>query len=318
MKNLGLGLVAAVAMASIACGSSPSSENTLHVTGAVSAKTRSLDNARAMAFSSDGHVYSAFLTKTGKFKLDLPVGHVYRIAIANGTSSADLRIIGHVMNTTTNGDSPVIAVHEGGNLALGTLTPASAKTTSLHTACACSDTSGSGSDDKGGGDSYGDKGDDSGSDQGDDNKDDQGESDDGDGHGDYSCHQKDDDADKCCDDGADVPLKPSHAPGDKCAAGDDDEAPPQAKTKGCGSKDGDHDGKDDDGDGSGSGDTSGSGSDGSYGGGSDSSGAGDKPSSDGTSSSSSSSGGGAGSCTCSKECGSGSACVAGYCTPSVP
>jgi hypothetical protein len=280
-------VIAIVALGAIACGKGPDDGSTLHVTGRVDGRT--LDNASALAIGSDGHTYTAYIRSSGSFALDLPTGHVYRIVIANSTANGELRTVGHLVNPTSQGTSSVIAVHEGGTWNLGTLSTGGAG--SVHTACACGSGSGSG-----GSDDQGQNNDDQGE-----NNDDQGENDDDQG-GDYKCHQKDGDKDKSCDDGDDVELHASHAPGDKCAKHDDDDQDePKSGAKSCGSKDSDHDGKDDD-EGSGGG-GSGGGDDGEKGG----SGSG------GGSSCSSCSAPPPATCNCSKQCGAGMSCVASKC-----
>src|SRR6478672_426716 len=97
MKTLRLGVVAALATMAMACGKNPdSSSDTLHVTGKVDGRT--LDNASALAIGSNGKTYSAYVQRSGKFALDLPAGHVYRIVIANSTMSGQLRTVGHLTN----------------------------------------------------------------------------------------------------------------------------------------------------------------------------------------------------------------------------
>lgn len=304
MKTLfGFGAVMALAMTSLACGKSAEPPpSTLEVTGKVDTRLRTLDNASAVAISSDGRTYSAYIQKNGTFRLSLPVGHVYRVIFANSTMAGELRTIGHLINTTSSGKFDQIAVKEGGTMSLGTVRPVGTSPTSLKTACNCGSTgSGESSDsDKSGSDDHDDK--DSDHDGKDKDKD-----------GDFGTKDKDGDKDRLCEDSSDVELEAEHGPGDKCAKDDSDEEAPKASKKSCSSKDSDHDGKDDDDDDKGSG--GGGGKDDDEGGGSGA----------GEGSSSSSGGGGAdscstcapkppASCTCSKQCGAGSSCVASKCS----
>jgi hypothetical protein len=244
MKAFSLGALVTLVAMTMACGKNQddsSNSSSLHVTGSVDGRT--LDNASALAIGSDGKTYTAYIRQNGSFALDLPVGHVYRIVIANSTSTGQLRTIGHLVNVTSQGTADVIAVHEGGSLNLGQLRPTSTSTsaTALHPACAtCSGGMGGGDND----------------DQGE-NDDDQGENDDDQG-GDYKCHRDDGAKKKTCDDGDDVALGASHNPGDKCAKHDGDDQGENdddqgendddqgKKASACGMKDANHDGKDDD------------------------------------------------------------------------
>ncbi len=280
MKSLGFGSVLAFAMTVLACGKgTPDSSSTLKVTGSIDTNSRSLDNASALAIGSDGRTFSAYVQKTGRFTLELPVGHVYRIIIANSTMRGELRPIGHLVNTTSKGKADVIAVKDGGSLNLGTLRPVGSSSSTLHTKCDCAGSSSEGSK-SGGSDKSGDSKDEKESE---------------DGGDDYKCHEKDGDKDRVCQGEADVELEADHAPGDKCAKDDDDDDAPKPKAKSCSTK-GNKDGKDDDDKG---------GSSGGYGG--------DKAGGD-------EAGGGSatGSCSCSKQCSSGSSCVASKCTPDAP
>jgi hypothetical protein len=311
MKSTHLWLVGAIAaVGAMACGKSSDSpsasdSSTLHVTGTV--EGRQLDNASALAIGSDGHTYAAYVQQSGRFALDLPVGHVYRIVFANSTASGDLRTIGHLVNPTSQGSANVLAIHEAGTWNLGTVSLASA--TSVHPACAACSSGGVGSP--------------SGSAQGESaqGENDQGENHDGDDdddqndddQGDFKCRQADDDHDRSCDDGDDVELHASNAPGDKCGRhDDDDQGEPASGTRVCkhGGDDDDDDnaqgnnaqGENDQGD-----DDQGSNAQGENGQGGHAQGA---------------SGGSSGSCactappvtcSCSSQCGAGQACVASKC-----
>ena len=226
MKTLGLGSVLALSMAVLACGrGTPDTSSTLKVTGSIDTQRQALDNASAVAIGSDGRTFSAYVQKTGRFTLQLPVGHVYRIIIANSTMSGELRPIGHLVNTTSRGKADVISVKDGGSLNLGTLRPAGSSAGAVHTACDCTGGDKSGDSDKSGGDDNGDKDSEEGGD-------------------DYKSHEKDSDKDRVCKGDADVELEADHAPGDKCAKDADEEDAPKPKAKSC-SNDSGKDGKDD-------------------------------------------------------------------------
>src|SRR5262249_48969097 len=77
---------------------------TLRVTGAVAGLTN-LDNSKAVAFASDGTAISSYLDEFGRFRLDLPVGHAYRVLIANSTHDDHLVTIGHLVNQTSQGST---------------------------------------------------------------------------------------------------------------------------------------------------------------------------------------------------------------------
>ena len=311
MKNLfGLGTVMALSMAAVACGNSPEASTTpsssLEVTGTVDTQLRSLDNASAVAIGSDGRTFSAYVKKNGSFKLDLPVGHTYRILIANSTMAGQLRTVGHLVNKTSDGKADEIAVKTGGKMNLGALRPAGASANSLKTACNCDNDKGEPTDkDPGDWDDDNSKGEDSDVDSPKSPK----------GEDDYEPKPKDDDKDRICEDEADVELEAENGPGDKCKKGDDDKPAPKPTKKSCSTKDEDKDGKDD----GAQPDESGGGSsgksdpadgkdfpgdesedEGGYGGKDQgSSGGTSKPSSD--------------SCTCSLQCGKGSSCYASKC-----
>ncbi len=82
---------------------------------------------------------------TEAFRLDLPVGHVYRVLITNSTANGELRQIHHLVNQTSGGKTDEIAVKDGGTMKLGTLRPAAAAG-GVKPACDCDDPN-----DKGGG-----------------------------------------------------------------------------------------------------------------------------------------------------------------------
>jgi hypothetical protein len=319
MKTIGFGSALVLAMTALACGkpAPEASSSTLKVSGTVDRQSQALDNASAVAIGSDGRTFSAYLQRNGKFSLELPVGHVYRILITNSTMSGQLRPIGHLVNPTSRGKSHVIAVKNGGSLNLGTLRPAgSTSSSALHTACDCPGEDpggkGSGTGDKGSGTGTGDKGSGDKSSDGDygDEKggDDYGDGEKGSGEegDDFKCQQKDEDADRVCDSSSDVELEADHSPGDRCAKSEEDEDAPMPSGKACsGSDDSKNPGKGGDDQGS---DSKGS-DDGSGEKGGDASG-GEKGGDNGSCSVCAPT-----SCTCSAQCGSGSTCVASHCTP---
>ncbi len=315
--TIGFGSVLALAMTALACGKpAPEASSTLKVSGAIDTRSQSLDNASAVAIGSDGRTFSAYLQRNGRFTLELPVGHVYRILIANSTMSGQLRPIGHLVNPTSRGKADVIAVKKGGSLNLGTLRPAGASSNALKVACDCPGEKGDvppSDGDKGSGDDgYGDKDDGYG-----DGKTptsekdgDYGDKSGGDGD-DYKCQQKDEDKDRVCDSSSDVELEATNSPGDKCAMDDEDQEAPKPKGKACSTKDEDKDGKDDD-------SSKGPPSDDGYGDkgspsdeGSGDKGSGDKGGDDGSCSACAPPP--PSSCTCSAQCGKGASCVASKC-----
>jgi hypothetical protein len=314
MKTLfGFGTVMALAMAATACSKSADSAATLEVTGKVDTQLRTLDNASAIAIGSDGRTFSAYIQKNGSFRLSLPVGKVYRIIFANSTMNGELRTIGHLVNSTSNGKFDEIAVKDGGTMNLGVVRPVGTSTSALHTACNCGSTGsssgggGGGSDgEKSGGSDKGGGSDNGGSDKsgGSDGESSDSES----GGGDYETKDKDGDKDRLCEDSSDVELEAEHGPGDKCAKDSSSDSAPKPAKKSCSTKDDNHDGKDDDDGekGGGSGSEGGGGSGGDNAGSSGSSGSADSCSSCAPTPSS---------CKCSKQCGSGSSCVASKCTP---
>lgn len=253
-KLIGIGSVMALGMAAVACGETPaeSSSSTLEVTGTVDQRLRTLDNASAVAIGSDGRTYSAYLKANGAFRLSLPVGHTYRVLIANSTANGELRQIGHLVNQTSAGKEDEIAVKDGGRLNLGTLRPAGSTSTGVKTACDCDEPSGGG---KGGSadDDYGDKYPSKGgadekypsdekSPSDDDSKGGDSKSGDADGKSgggkgdvddDYASKPSDDAKDKICDDSADVELEPTNKPGDACAKGSSGKSAPMPVKKAC-------------------------------------------------------------------------------------
>lgn len=255
MKTLfGYGTVMALAMAAVACGKSSdeSKSSTLEVTGTVNTQLRTLDNASAVAIGSDGRTFSAYIEKNGRFKLALPVGHVYRVVIANSTMQGELRTVGHLVNPTSTGKADVIAVKEGGKLNLGKLTPAGAvPSNGLKTQCDCNGSSSSGSaksdDSKDAPDNWDDS-DENDKDESNGDSDKSGSSSEpADGEdSDYACHQKDQDKDRVCgEDSVDIELKAENSPGDKCAKEEADEEAPKVVKKSCKTKDDNKDGMDD-------------------------------------------------------------------------
>ncbi|MDB4933503.1 MAG: hypothetical protein JWP87_475 [Labilithrix sp.] len=232
MKTMfGLGTVIALALAAVACGKAAEpSSSTLEVTGKVDTQLRTLDNASALAIGSDGRTYSAYLQKNGAFRLELPVGNVYRIIFANSTMAGELRTIGHLVNSTSAGKFDEIAVKDGGTLYLGTVRPVGTSASSLKTACNCGSTGSGESSDSDKSDSEAD------------DDDDKSEGNDGD----FESKGKDGDEDRLCEDSSDVELEAENGPGDKCAKDSNDKDAPKPSKKSCSSKDDNHDGKDDD------------------------------------------------------------------------
>lgn len=306
MKALGFGTLIALAATLLACGNStPETSKNLTITGSVDTQTLALDNASAVAVGADGRTFSAYVKRSGKFTLDLPVGQVYRIIIANSTMLGELRPIGHMVNPTSRGTSALIAVKEGGTLALGTLRRAGTSSSGLHVTsknCNCN-ASGGGSDED-----NADEEDDENDSVSDDDVDETHESSGG-GKDDFKCKQKDDDKERICGSEADVELTPDNPPGDACAAAPDEEGP-EVRAVPCSSKDDNNDGKDDD-DSVGSSDAQG---------GDNAQGGDDSGSESATPDGSSCGGSGCEptppkSCVCTKQCGTGSSCIASKCTP---
>lgn len=253
-KLIGIGSVMALGMAAVACGETPaeSSSSTLEVTGTVDQRLRTLDNASAVAIGSDGRTYSAYLKSNGGFRLSLPVGHTYRVLIANSTANGELRQIGHLVNQTSAGKEDEIAVKAGGRLNLGTLRPAGSTSTGVKTACDCDEPAGGGkggsADEKYPSDKYPSK-DGANEKYPSDDEESSGDSKSGGGKGeaddDYESKPSDNAKDKICDDSADVELEPTNKPGDACAKGSSGKSAPKPVKKSCSTKDADKDGKDD-------------------------------------------------------------------------
>ncbi len=230
MKSTALALVAttAIAFTGIGCGGS-GGENTasdgsrMTLQGTVSASEVSLDNARAIALSADGHAYAAYLDSHGDFSLDVPIGHAYRVVVANSLASGRHAVVAHLAIRTSRGTSTWLGARTGGTIDLGVLSSAS-QGGKLVPACGCTGgdggttTGGGGGDGHGGGEHHDDG---NGGYQGGATG---GYTSSGDGHhaGDHSdddkCKQDDGEHSKVCSTRGsyEVELEPTHDPGDKC------------------------------------------------------------------------------------------------------
>jgi hypothetical protein len=214
--NLALvAVAAAVGITAMGCASKTDSPSTLHITGTVGQQSSALSGPRAVATSSDGRSFSAVLTKTGQFALDVPVGSTYRIVIANATRTGQLRVVGHLVNPTTHGTTDVIAVNGAGSLALGTLRPVGTLPMPAGAVHTMSVESKDGAEQNDGTESK-----------------DGGES------------KESDDDGKLCQDGDDVELDAEHKPGPELEASRDS-AKPKESGKSCDVHDTKHDGNDD-------------------------------------------------------------------------
>ena len=124
MRTFGICLGITLAAVAIGCGSADSGPApSLKLTGTVDTATMKLDNAKAVARAADGHVYSAYLDRSGHFALNLPTGSAYRIVIANTTRTGALKTLGHLVNGTSHGLSHRISAHTTGVVRLGTVSP---------------------------------------------------------------------------------------------------------------------------------------------------------------------------------------------------
>jgi hypothetical protein len=206
MTRLSLCLTLAMTAPLFACGGSPASPSgTLTVHGTLPPTTKPLDNARAVAMGADGHTFGAYLTRTGQFTLNLPVGHAYMIVFANSRLGGSESVIGHLVIHTSNGVRSFLGARAAGQIDLGTISLAQGGSVvpqgagSLKIACNCT----------GGGD---------GGDEG------AGNPDGGGGGGDYGCHEDDGECDSVCDGGGDDEMGCENDPGDDCESDDlDDE-----------------------------------------------------------------------------------------------
>lgn len=119
-----LGLV----MATMACAgtSESTASSSARVEGTV--VQRSLDNARAIAITPDGHRTWSYLDVRGHFALELPTGQSYRLLIANTLPDGSLRAIGHLSIHSSAGVGRWLDVQRGGTLDLGVLSTTGAKT----------------------------------------------------------------------------------------------------------------------------------------------------------------------------------------------
>ena len=125
MKAIYILAGAALLSTGLACGGSGdkagSSSDALTLHGTVSPTTRKLDNARALAISSTGKTYWAYLDVGGNFKLQLPAGHAYRVLIANTLKAGGFRTIGHLTINTSSGSKVWLGARFGGLVDLGAL-----------------------------------------------------------------------------------------------------------------------------------------------------------------------------------------------------
>jgi hypothetical protein len=315
MKLSVLGASALVCLA-IGCGGGDktgTASDALTVHGTVPRSTLVTDNAKAIAVSASGHVYTAYLDRQGDFTLNLPAGHAYRVLIANTLPSGRHSVVGRLtLANRTTGTSAWLGARSAGNIDLGNLHTGSANGLSIQ--CSCSSGGSSGGDSSGGDGSYG-----SGSKSGGDDDKSGGSygSGDGDHHGDdYGCHEDDGEKGNMCSGGGEGDLHAQHDPGSYCddSGLDDDQDKNEDDGPSCSGKGGE-------------GSDKGSGSDGSYGSGSGSSSSGSDSSSSsggGTTGSDSSGTSNAGSscgcqaegnpCHCNSDCQNGQVCVAGYCS----
>jgi hypothetical protein len=197
MNRLSLCLTLALTAPLFGCGGSAGSPSgTLTVHGTLPPTTKALDNARAVAMGADGHTFAAYLTRTGGFTLNLPVGHAYMIVFANSRLDGSESVIGHLVFHTSNGAESFLGARAPGQIELGRISLAQGGsvvpqvTSGLKIACGCS----------------------SGGSEG------------GEGGGDYGCHEDDNECNEVCDDGGDDEMGSENEPGDDCESGDlDDE-----------------------------------------------------------------------------------------------
>lgn len=91
------------------------------VRGTISTTARHLDNARAVALSSDGHTYWAYLDTHAGFSLALPSGPSYRLLVANELPSGKQVVVGHVVVHPSAGASRWIGLHGAPSLDLGVI-----------------------------------------------------------------------------------------------------------------------------------------------------------------------------------------------------
>ena len=288
MSILRICLGAAFVVTAIGCGAPAdpaSSSTTMRLTGTADRSAMKLDNAKAVAQAANGKVYSAYLDRSGHFTLDLPPNAAYHVSIANTTRKGQLHILGHIVNTTSFGQTSWLGIHSSGKLPLGMVSLKSSAG-GLRAQCGCGG-GGSGGGGGGGGDHDGHTGD--GSSEGEPDHD-------------FESHEEDGDGDRSCSGSSsgteDVDLHADNEPGDMCDSSDVDTDAEKPEHKGhhsCGDGSTDGDGS--------SGGSGGSGSGGSGGGGGD------------TRSDAGSSGGGGGSCNCTSQCPTGDSCVASKCQP---
>jgi len=123
-----LGLAATVTMLAVGCGNATSDGNVV-VRGTVSPTARRLDNARAIAMTSTGKTYWAYVDARGSFAVKVPAGQAYRLVISNQRATGGQRVIGHLMVHTSKGASRWMALGAPGTITLGTLGLGAAGTT---------------------------------------------------------------------------------------------------------------------------------------------------------------------------------------------
>jgi hypothetical protein len=209
MSILRICLGATLVVTAIGCGAPAdpaSSSTTMRLTGTADRSTMKLDNAKAVAQAANGKVYSAYLDRSGHFTLDLPPNAAYHVSIANTTRKGQLHLLGHIVNTTSSGQTSWLGIHSSGKLPLGLVSIKSSRG-GLHAQCGCGG-SGGGS---GGGD-HGGHADDGSSD--------------GEPDHDFESHEEDDDGDRSCSGSSsgteDVDLHADNEPGDRCDSSDVD------------------------------------------------------------------------------------------------
>lgn len=116
--RFGLGVM----LTAFACGCGSSASNdTLMVTGHVTATSKGFDNPRVVAVSAKGNALWSYIDAKGNFSLSLPKGTSYRILVTNQIPGDKRAVLGHVVVNGTSGKTSWIAVPEGGALNLGTL-----------------------------------------------------------------------------------------------------------------------------------------------------------------------------------------------------
>jgi hypothetical protein len=303
----------------IGCSTGDKTSDALTVRGSVPQSTLLTDNAKAIAISPAGHVYTAYLNRSGDFTLQLPTGHAYRVLIANTLPSGRHEVVGRLtLANRSSGTSQWLGARSAGTINLGELHTGSAD--GLKIQCGCS--SGGGSGGGSGGDDHGDDNGGSGGSGGSGDSNSQGDNNDDQGGGDYSCHQDDGEKGKMCSGGGESDLHAQNDPGSKCDDSDLDDDQDKNEDDG-GSCSGKGSGGDDNDDDQGENNNN-QGSNGRGGSGGSGSASGSGSSGAGTSGSDSSDSSNAGSscgcqaqgnpCNCASDCANGQSCVAGHCS----